>query len=187
MPPPNVYNPNAPRPVETYTLPQSQNAAIPEDVRGRFHTNEEGQVLWFTAPPLDIVQPSHGLSHSVTYLAARERKKQAREEYAKRKAEEELAKATTTEATEAAEKKRKLEHDPQTAKALDEAKLAAMAQMVDKWESDDDLWWQARFGENAAEEKAKATGRSEEMRREHQREMEERKMRLEDINTKPQN
>lgn len=83
-----VYNPNAPRPVEVFHLVDSANSAIPDDIRRQFHCDERGHVLFFSAPPLDIIpatQPK--LGHSLKYLAAKEeRQKKVAER--KRKREE---------------------------------------------------------------------------------------------------
>lgn len=76
-----VYNPNAPRPVEVFHLGEAANAAIPEDIRKQFHCDERGHVLFFSAPPLDIIPPTQPkLGHSLKYLAAKEeRQKKATE------------------------------------------------------------------------------------------------------------
>lgn len=86
----NAYNP--PRPVETYTLPEAMDAAIPSEVRDRFQRDEQGRILFFTAPPLNrahngVASESADLGHSVRYskdIAAhreeRQRKRQERDE-----------------------------------------------------------------------------------------------------------
>jgi chromatin structure-remodeling complex subunit RSC1/2 len=72
----SVYNPNAPRPVEVFHLVDAANAAIPEDIRKQFHCDERGHVLFFSAPPLDIIPPSQPkLGHSLKYLAAKEERR----------------------------------------------------------------------------------------------------------------
>lgn len=71
--PPAVYNPNAPRPVEVFHLSDAANAAIPEDIRTQFHCDDQGHVLFFSAPPVDFIPPSkQNLRHSLKYLAAKE-------------------------------------------------------------------------------------------------------------------
>lgn len=74
MPSANMYNP--PRPPEVYTLLDPVNDALPVEVRKQFLHDNNGRVLFFTAPPLD--RPSKGLSpesakldHSARYLAGR--------------------------------------------------------------------------------------------------------------------
>ncbi|KAH3563097.1 hypothetical protein KXV84_000747 [Aspergillus fumigatus] len=77
VPPASVYNPNAPRPIEVFRLSEAANAAIPEDIREQFHCDDSGHVLFFSAPPLDIVSSlQQKLGHSLKYLAAKaERRK----------------------------------------------------------------------------------------------------------------
>lgn len=90
MPNANMYNP--PRPPEVYTLLDPVNDAIPEEVRHLFSRDENGRVLFFTAPPLDranngVAPDSARLGHSAKYLAGRkdwlaerERKRKERDE-----------------------------------------------------------------------------------------------------------
>lgn len=109
-----VYNPHAPRPAEVFHLVDTANSAIPEDIRRQFHCDEDGHILFFTAPPLDIIpatQPK--LGHSLKYLAAKEDRqkkvterkrklaedqKQRDEEAKRRRADEETALAARVEA-----------------------------------------------------------------------------------------
>ncbi|CAN8104801.1 unnamed protein product [Discula destructiva] len=96
----NAYIP--PRQVEVYTL-REQDAQIPPEVRERYHTDDEGRVLFFTAPPLNRPHPgvanSHAtLGHSVGYLsglaahkAERQRKRRERDEQLARDREEQAA------------------------------------------------------------------------------------------------
>lgn len=116
--PPAMYNSNAPRPVEVFHLSDTANVAIPEDVRQQFHCDDQGRVLFFSCPPLDISSTVHPkLGHSLKYLAAKEERQrlveakkrkesseqQERDHAIKRqRAEEETALAVKTEA--AAEK-----------------------------------------------------------------------------------
>lgn len=81
-----VYNPNAPRPVEVFHLVDSANSAIPDDIRRQFHCDERGHVLFFSAPPLDIIPATQPrLGHSLKYLAAKdERQKKVAERKRKR-------------------------------------------------------------------------------------------------------
>lgn len=90
MPQANAYNP--PRPVEVYTLPEVVNDGIPDEIRQRYHRDDHGRVLFFTAPPLNrphmgVSAESQGLGHSAGYLAGRkewlaerERKRKERDE-----------------------------------------------------------------------------------------------------------
>ena len=104
----NTYNPSAPRPIETFRLNDNLNASIPENIRSQDQTDDNGRVLFFSTPPLDVVSgkdgdKNHGgLSHSLKYMAARdegvkrlaERKRQIEEEEA---AEREAQKKQRTE------------------------------------------------------------------------------------------
>lgn len=108
-----VYNPNAPRPVEVFHLVENANSAIPEDIRRQFHCDERGHVLFFSAPPLDIIPATQPrLGHSLKYLAAKEERqkkvaerkrklaedqKQRDEEAKRRRADEETALAARVE------------------------------------------------------------------------------------------
>lgn len=79
---------NPPRPIEVYHLSDSANASIPEDIREQFQRDEQGHVLFFTAPPLDVLPPTKpgpALGHTARYLAEKLRRKVALKE--KRKAE----------------------------------------------------------------------------------------------------
>lgn len=84
----SAYNP--PRPVEVYTLGGAANDAIPEDVRKAYHTDDEGRVLFFTAPPAvrrGLSKKSAGLGHSARYLEGLDEWRREREE--KRRARDE--------------------------------------------------------------------------------------------------
>ena len=93
-PNPNAHIYNVPRAPEVYTLAEAVDAAIPPDVRERYQCDEQGRVLFFTAPPLQrpsngVAEQYAGLGHSVRHLASI---KQLREERArKRKARDDAA------------------------------------------------------------------------------------------------
>jgi chromatin structure-remodeling complex subunit RSC1/2 len=96
MPQANAYNP--PRPIEVYTLPDPVNDSIPDDIRNRYHRDDAGRVLFFTAPPLNrphigISPESQGLGHSVRYLAGREEWLAEREKKRKERDEKKAAEA----------------------------------------------------------------------------------------------
>ncbi|KAF2122046.1 chromatin structure-remodeling complex protein rsc1 [Lophiotrema nucula] len=80
----------APQPVEVYILNDHANASIPPEIREQFQRDEQGRVLFFTAPPINssqIVQKEgSALGHSARYLAAKKKRDELRA--AKRKAEE---------------------------------------------------------------------------------------------------
>lgn len=74
----NAYNP--PRQTEVYTLLDQQNAAIPLDIRKQFQHDENGKVLFFTAPPLvtnPIPEQDPTFGHSLRYLADKARAMEA--------------------------------------------------------------------------------------------------------------
>ncbi|KAI5301423.1 hypothetical protein KEM56_001734 [Ascosphaera pollenicola] len=74
---PAPYSPNAPRPVEVYTLPDDVNDSIDESVREQFQCDTQGRLLFFAIPPLDPVGPTdQTLSHSAKYLSTREERKE---------------------------------------------------------------------------------------------------------------
>lgn len=77
--------------MEVYTLPDSANASIPPEIREQFDRDEQGRVLFFTAPPIALVDDSDTkLGHSIKYLAAKSRRE---EETAKKRKAFEVAKA----------------------------------------------------------------------------------------------
>ncbi|KAL8742403.1 MAG: hypothetical protein Q9190_005099 [Brigantiaea leucoxantha] len=79
---------NSVRPYEVYRLSEQANAQIPSEIRQQFQQDEQGNVLFFTAPPLDVLRPDgegSAVGHTVKYLAEKLRRKIALEE--KRKAE----------------------------------------------------------------------------------------------------
>ncbi|KAL4919119.1 hypothetical protein BDW62DRAFT_179982 [Aspergillus aurantiobrunneus] len=87
--PPTVYNPNAPRPVEVFHLSDTANAAISEDIRQQFHCDDQGHVLFFSCPPLDIGSPvQQKLGHSLKYLAAKEERRKLVEAKKRRESSE---------------------------------------------------------------------------------------------------
>lgn len=74
--------------MEVYHLNDAANASIPPDIRAQFHTDAQGRVLFFTAPPLDEAGPVEemkNLGHSARYLAAKAEREKVLA--AKRKAE----------------------------------------------------------------------------------------------------
>ncbi|KAF2470470.1 Bromodomain-containing protein [Lindgomyces ingoldianus] len=65
----------APQPVEVYTLNDHANASIPPEIREQFQRDDQGRVLFFTAPPLNtshiVKKEGSALGHSAGYLAAK--------------------------------------------------------------------------------------------------------------------
>ncbi|KAL1637261.1 hypothetical protein SLS58_009448 [Diplodia intermedia] len=89
----SVLNPQSYKPaqaIEVYRLDDHTNATIPPRVRAQFQQDEQGRVLFFTAPPLDALPPGSGsgdgkagdsnnvgaggLAHDVRYLAAKKKR-----------------------------------------------------------------------------------------------------------------
>lgn len=82
----NAYVP--PRMAEVYTL-RDGDAQIPDEVREQYQTDDKGQLLFFTAPPLNRTHPGVAeecatLGHSVSFLSGlqehRAKRKREREE-----------------------------------------------------------------------------------------------------------
>ncbi|KAK3207343.1 hypothetical protein GRF29_103g725202 [Pseudopithomyces chartarum] len=86
--PPSGYR--APQPVEVYVLPDHANASIPADVREQFQQDDQGRVLFFTAPPINnpgfVKDDGQAIGHSARYLAMKAKREAQRA--AKRKADE---------------------------------------------------------------------------------------------------
>ncbi|KAL9591695.1 MAG: hypothetical protein Q9179_007466, partial [Wetmoreana sp. 5 TL-2023] len=79
---------NSVRPHEIFRLSEQANAQIPEEVRKLYQQDEHGNVLFFTAPPVDVLPPTKegsAMGHTARYLAEKLRRKIALKE--KRKAE----------------------------------------------------------------------------------------------------
>ncbi|KAF4537579.1 Chromatin structure-remodeling complex protein rsc1 [Lasiodiplodia theobromae] len=72
--------------IEVYRLDDHTNATIPPRIRAQFQQDEQGRVLFFTAPPIDALPPGSGgsdaegnagaggLAHDVRYLAAKKKR-----------------------------------------------------------------------------------------------------------------
>lgn len=94
----HVYN--VPRAPEVYTLAENVDAAIPKEVREQFQRDENGRILFFTAPPLErphsrVAEQYTGLGHSIKHLASI---KELREERARKRKERDEALAQEQEA-----------------------------------------------------------------------------------------
>ncbi|KAA8893961.1 hypothetical protein FN846DRAFT_976556 [Sphaerosporella brunnea] len=78
----------------TYTLPEDLAGAIPEDVADRFQKDDQGNLLLFHRPPLNIAQQQVNsgtpVGHSVQYLARRTELQARREAREKERAAEQL-------------------------------------------------------------------------------------------------
>jgi chromatin structure-remodeling complex subunit RSC1/2 len=61
-----------------YHLSDTANASIPEDIRKEFQRDDQGHVLFFTTPPLDVLPPAKRgspIGHTAAYLAAKIRRR----------------------------------------------------------------------------------------------------------------
>lgn len=85
----NAYNP--PKTPEVYTLTDRDNATIPNNIRDQFPRDDQGRVLFFTTPPVDLgnsqvlIEPRSTPGNSLRYQAKiirenRERRKAAKEQ-----------------------------------------------------------------------------------------------------------
>ncbi|KAM7196321.1 hypothetical protein V8F33_006230 [Rhypophila sp. PSN 637] len=122
----NVYN--APRPPEVYTLAEEVDAAIGEDVRKQFQRDEQGRVLFFTAPPLKrpsngVAEQYAGLGHSVSHLA---NINQIREERRRKRKERDDALAM-----EQAANKKQASLEAEARKKETEAEQKAQAELIE--------------------------------------------------------
>ena len=154
------FNPANVRGVETYVMSDTANTAIPLDIRQQFQTDEQGRVLFFTAPPIDRlprVDPTTGnpLSHSAAYLAKKLEKETAMLE-AETKAKEaeetrEPGKLTSRELASLTPKQRKflqLSHGADARVAREqEAREQALTQesILRNLLLDNEDWWKARY------------------------------------------
>lgn len=85
--------------MEVYTLPDAANASIPPEIREQFERDEQGRVLFFTSPPIQVFDPKQDASefgHSIEYMATKFRREEEtakkRKAFAIAKAEAQLAK-----------------------------------------------------------------------------------------------
>ncbi|KAI9822882.1 MAG: hypothetical protein M1832_002907 [Thelocarpon impressellum] len=135
----NTYVP--PKPVEVYHLSDAANASIPSDVRERFQRDEQGRVLFFTAPPLDNSKEASGLGHSVRYLAEKARRKDMIA--AKRKAVQEAR-----ERDEETAKKARLDERKQVGLAAARLQLRALGILDAQLEAGTTEIWKGVYGED---------------------------------------
>ncbi|MCJ1391941.1 hypothetical protein MMC18_004808 [Xylographa bjoerkii] len=148
-------NPVAQRPVEVYNLSDSANAAIPDDIREQFQRDEQGHVLFFTTPPLDILPPTkkgEALGHSVKYIAAKLRRNH--EMKMKREAEE-----AERASTEVQRKKQKLQEDIRLAEDLDSLETKALKAFIKEMDEGTDQIYKRDYGDRWQEAKMLDTQR----------------------------
>lgn len=86
-PNPTTYRPTTatnyrdPAPIEVYILPDQANLSIPLEVREQYQRDEQGRVLFFTAPPVAVAPEEQsggqvGGGHSIRYLAEKARRRE---------------------------------------------------------------------------------------------------------------
>jgi chromatin structure-remodeling complex subunit RSC1/2 len=119
----------APQPVEVYILNDHANNSIPPEIREQFQRDEQGRVLFFTAPPLNtstvVNKEGRALGHSARYLAGKA--EWEAERAAKRKARDEERAAR-----EQAAKKPRLEADEKLSKDIANLKVRALEALEDQ-------------------------------------------------------
>lgn len=157
-------NPVAQRSTEVWRLSDSANATIPDDIRQRFQRDEQGHVLFFTTPPLDVLPPTRegGVEgHTLKYRAAK--LKQKLEAKMKRKAD-----VAELQETEAQSKKRKLDEGIQIAEDLEALEKKAILAFVKQMDEGTDEIYKRDFGDLWQEAKALATKNRERLQAEEQ-------------------
>jgi chromatin structure-remodeling complex subunit RSC1/2 len=122
----------APSPVEVWHLPDAANASIPADIRSQFHTDAQGRVLFFTAPPVPPPEVKEKkLTHSPSYLAFRARQiRERREQSTKRRAEEEAVATLGAEQDETEPKRIRTEVDPASINSAADKAIAYINNML---------------------------------------------------------
>ncbi|KAI5247136.1 hypothetical protein E4T42_06084 [Aureobasidium subglaciale] len=113
-----------PAPVEVWTLPDAANASIPPELRNMYQTDDQGRMLFFSTPPVQLADepndPNKNLGHSLAYMAEKSRRTQEivarRRAYMEKKAE--LA-ASRKRQRDIEDEMRNADHATQMARALD--------------------------------------------------------------------
>jgi chromatin structure-remodeling complex subunit RSC1/2 len=119
----------APQPVEVYILNDHANNSIPSEIREQFQRDEQGRILFFTAPPLNtstvVNKDGRPLGHSARFLAGKAEWEVKRA--AKRKARD--AEAATREQ---AAKKARVESDQKLSKDIANLQVRALTALEDQ-------------------------------------------------------
>ena len=134
---------NAQRPVEVYHLSDSANLTIPDDIREQFQQDDQGRLLFFTTPPLDVLPPTkkgEALGHSARYLAAKLRREDEMKE--KRKLNEAAHRQD-----EANKKKRRLDEAMQLANRIEELKVESLVALQKQMEDEELNLWKELYGD----------------------------------------
>ncbi|KAL1303346.1 hypothetical protein AAFC00_006745 [Neodothiora populina] len=118
-----------PAPIEVYTLPDVANASIPPSVRQQFEQDDQGRVLFFTAPPMylaaDDDKSAKNLAHSIRFLADRARR---RDEIARKRKAYEDSKADAQKAA----KRARLQDARSVAQKREESRQEALAALEEQ-------------------------------------------------------
>ncbi|KAL8641342.1 MAG: hypothetical protein Q9228_001838 [Teloschistes exilis] len=156
---------NSVRPHEIFRLSEQANAQIPEEVRKRYQQDEHGNVLFFTAPPVDVLQPTKegsAVAHTARYLAEKLRRKIALKE--KRKAE-----GLPEDYEEPKPKRVKTEADENVDDKVKNMREKALRMLIDQMQEGTDAIYKDLYGEHWKEgaefEAARRIERQEEARK----------------------
>jgi len=134
---------NAPRTVEVYRLPDSANAAIPQDIREQFQRDEDGRVLFFTTPPVDALPPvGEGtvIGHTAKHLANKLRRKMALKE--KREAE-----GLPSDGETPALKKAKVEQEEPSLQRVEDLRDRGLRMMIEQMNQGTEAIYKSVYGD----------------------------------------
>ncbi|PLN77969.1 putative RSC complex subunit [Aspergillus taichungensis] len=140
-----VYNSNGPRPTEVFHLSDVANEAIPADIREKFHCDDQGRVLFFSSPPLDIIpslQPK--LGHSLKYLAAKEERRKLVESRKRKESDEEQERAENA-------KRQRADEETTLASRVEALTVKAMEAMTENIVSGTDTIYEMLYGGQAGQ------------------------------------
>ena len=149
---PSTQRPGVPestfsRPDEVFRLPQNANLAIPEEVRNQFHQDEHGHILFFTAPPLNTLQPvkpGSAVGHTAKYLADKLRKQITIKE--KRKESDDTIAEDLQSQNGPAKKLKQDTVDPELASRISTTKNEALKLLIKQMQNGTDRIYQDLYG-----------------------------------------
>ncbi|KAL8675394.1 MAG: hypothetical protein Q9168_000225 [Polycauliona sp. 1 TL-2023] len=133
---------NPVRPHEIFRLSEQANAQIPEEVRQRYQQDEHGNVLFFTAPPVDVLPPTQegsAMGHTARYLAERIRRKIAMKE-------RRVAEGLPDDFEEPEPKKTRPEIDGNLAKRIETLRNDALQVMIDQMQDGTETIYRNVYG-----------------------------------------
>jgi len=148
---------NAPRTVEVYRLPDSANAAIPQDIREQFQRDEDGHVLFFTTPPVDALPPvGEGtvIGHTAKHLANKLRRKMALKD--KREAE-----GLPPDGEAPASKKVKVEQEEPSQQRVEDLRDRGLRMMIEQMNQGTEAIYKSLYGDTWEEGMEYERGRLE--------------------------